>query len=654
MTNTATSAHEAAARQVVASWRRFDFSGDSLRDVPELPGLVKTTAREDTVEIVTGNLRRALQRMRSDLRDAMRGAHGEARAEWWQAPPAVLEARIAAARRGSGGLRAGRPLKISGDETVAIPAVWGLYRIRRTADDTWYVGITSNLRVRLQTHRRTGLYDPEAGDEVELIPARGINTESVVIWEDLKQAERAHIQRLRARGLVVRNITAGGNGRPPDVRFDGALSGAGGPRFGERRNRGLSPGEWWSVDADERRIPNTNELLVPLGVVLYEREQDWDLWLDTRGHVRAAGKGSGPFTKVHAGTVSATWLREEYSAELDGRNLDVDLQELQWTGLAHGQVEMHYWRPRRPTLNDEGRGRTAPSALMGLGREHVRKRQLPTSLVEQGFRIDPDFGRSNNVNEIIRVVSESGTVVYVKTERNAEAVRAEMLVSLIWHRLGWPGLAGRAIGEESNLLVKTPALGAGGIQDAGNFATHFAAHPNETRSTLRAERSFVLKRLSVGELRLRDPWDALRFLLVNAVTGNTDRHRENVHYGIEEVRRQPVGYLLPVDHGRCVFNNQGVPGRTIVGSPAEIVTGSLGNPHQMLRPVVELLEGDLDTASSVATSYLAQLLSVLVRIRRDPGWQDFSPELQALEARCRALEGDLEVFFEACDQVVVR
>lgn len=639
----------------MGGWTQFDLGRDNLQGVPELPGLVRTTVGEETVEVVTGGLRRALRRMRSDFRDiAADPAFTVALVDWWQAPASVLEQRIADARGQGGGLH-GEPIKIPAAHPVQIPAVWGLYKIRRLADETWYVGVTSNLRVRLATHRRSGLYDPDGGDEVELIPARARGGHAVVVWEDLQRAERAHIAELRRTGLLVRNVTAGGNGRPPNQRFEGDLSSGPAP-FARRRPRRLHASEWHSVGADEAPIPGTGKPEVRLGIVLYERENDWNLWLDQEGQIRAAGKGHGPFTRIStASTVSGSWLRAEYAAETGGRDLDRDLSALPWSPLGTGDIPLYYWKPKRPLLNDEGEPRTSPAALIGVRPEHVRDRKLPSGLREQGFNIDPGFGRRNNLNEIVRVTSEHGSSVYLKTERSVTAVRAEVLISLLWNRLDWPGLAGRVIGDETGLLLKIPALGGGGVVDKGNFATYFAWRPQEDPSTMKTARAFVLKRVSLQDLQLRDTWDALRFLLVNAVTGNTDRHRENIHYGLDDAAARRSGYLLPIDHGQCLFNNSMPDGDCIAGSPADAITGALGNPHQLLRPVVELLDESYETALAVATAFLQRLYGVIARIHNDPAWGvTYDAELQALSARCLHLTDDLDGFFEACERVVVR
>lgn len=111
-------------------------------------------------------------------------------------------------------LRAGRPTRVV--DVRNVPEAWGLYRIKRQ-DMSAYVGISSNLRIRLRTHMRSGVYRPGSGDIAEHMLAKLSDDERIVTWSALAEAERLHIARLRDRGYVMDNRTLGGNARSPSV-----------------------------------------------------------------------------------------------------------------------------------------------------------------------------------------------------------------------------------------------------------------------------------------------------------------------------------------------------------------------------------------------------------------------------------------------------
>lgn len=114
-------------------------------------------------------------------------------------------------------IRAGRPTLVTG--ITRVPEAWGLYRIKRM-DRSAYVGISSNLRIRLRTHIRNGVLRPESGDSAEYMLAKQSSDGRIVTWAALAEAEKQHIARLQDRGYRLDNRTVGGNARPPSVQIN--------------------------------------------------------------------------------------------------------------------------------------------------------------------------------------------------------------------------------------------------------------------------------------------------------------------------------------------------------------------------------------------------------------------------------------------------
>jgi hypothetical protein len=235
-----------------------------------------------------------------------------------------------------------------------------------------------------------------------------------------------------------------------------------------------------------------------------------------------------------------------------------------------------------------------------------------------------------------------------------------LLASLIWYRLGWPGIVDRVIESyDRSVLIVPPVAGVRSITDTGAFAEAFGGYPRETPGSLRVGvRSRYVKRLAIDDLRLRDPYDVIRFVIMNAAWGNSDRHAGNLHYGWERDADSAdggYGYLLPIDHGRCFFNNfPPMGGDTIVGTPLAAVTGKISNPHQLLRAFADLATAEPEAVRFVIEEWTAQLGNVLDTLAADPEWIELWGELNNMRYRVSEVSAGSSEFVNACVEVVAR
>jgi hypothetical protein len=131
---------------------------------------------------------------------------------WVAGPLEKLVNESPVVNTGASALRAGRMTEIHSQSEFSKSDIgWGLYRIIK-ADGTGYVGISANVHRRLGEHSRAGRLDLAAGDHVSVAKAKPGAT-----WLQLRQAEEAHIARLKGREIELLNITGGGNGMPPRI-----------------------------------------------------------------------------------------------------------------------------------------------------------------------------------------------------------------------------------------------------------------------------------------------------------------------------------------------------------------------------------------------------------------------------------------------------
>jgi hypothetical protein len=294
--------------------------------------------------------------------------------------------------------------------------------------------------------------------------------------------------------------------------------------------------------------------------------------------------------------------------------------------------------------------------LRQLDASAIRNRQLPEALRRRGFKVDPTFTRNNNINHVIKFSGPSGQVVYAKTEENEAAIRAEALASHLWRSLGWKGLPSEVVVTNGGDVLVVPAVGTAEVSDDGDFLHCFAVQcPFETETSMLTDRPEAVLRVELADLDLRDEDDVLRFVVLNAIWGNSDRHVQNLRYGWVD---DPVaamgghGYLLPIDHGKCFFNNVGVPRNHIAGTPSDAVTGKLGNPHQLLRAFTERVAQDRASSDEVLRNWLESIKESLAECAKDPAWASFSAEIEEASHRCDMVLADLPAFVAACEAVV--
>ena len=317
------------------------------------------------------------------------------------------------------------------------------------------------------------------------------------------------------------------------------------------------------------------------------------------------------------------------------------------------ELPLIFWKPIVTTARANGLGGLHGQALSGISRTQVLNRRLPDELSQAGLMIDPAFTKSDHLNTVLRLTGGESGHVYLKVEGRPEATRAELLASMIWYRLGWKGVGDRCVLNASgDVLIIPPVGGVDGIVDQGPFGTAFGHRPPETPDSLRSERARFVRRVTIEDLKLDDPDDVTRFVAVNGTWGNTDRHFDNVHYGW---RQDPdasaggVGFLLPIDHGRCFFANvPGLGGSSIHGSPQAAVTGKLSNPHQLLRAFTERVRADQERARATIRTTAEAVAKVAEELLLDPAWQDYKPELDAVIGRSRTLATDPIPFIAAC------
>jgi RNA polymerase primary sigma factor len=296
-------------------------------------------------------------------------------------------------------------------------------------------------------------------------------------------------------------------------------------------------------------------------------------------------------------------------------------------------------------------------ALRALDRRAIREGVLPAEAAALGIRIDETFPRrSNNINDVVRLVLPNGRLAYAKTEENSRAVRAEVLASHLWRALGWRGLDSGVLVTGNRQVLIVPAVGSRDIEDEGSFLDCFGEwHAFETPDSLATDRPFTVLRLGLADLHLLDDDDVLRFVILNAIWGNSDRHVQNLHFGwIPDVKAPEGGhgYLLPVDHGRTFLNNAGNGLDEISGSPSDAVTGKRGNPHQLLRAFTERVADDRGSAGLVIAEWLHKIRRVLLSLLEEPEWEDYQTEIRQGIERCDQVLGDTSGFIADCEAVV--
>lgn len=640
----------------------FDLAHDSCRSAPDQPGMVSGSDDLGESWILVRNVRRWIETNRAELLASSDPARPLI---WWAAPsPARLESLYRAARGQRAALRQARPTRIS--EVRLAPPVWGLYRIHQ-ATGAWYVGISSNLRNRLYAHQASGRLDFARGDIADLIQAKQPGLDGVVTWADLQEAEREHIRRLRQRGERLVNIVSGGNGNPPAVRFNAGEIPSAGPL-----DRGLmarTERRWTSQllgqeGPDDSLVNDHPVKVLDLRIRMSTRSGEWSLLLAQEEGLQVWAE---PYlakraTAFRRDSIDLSRLSELSEAQGEADRLRRALEDVGDTIELTDRLKLVYWKPTRGRIDDRERELIPAQALLEVTRQHVIDGTLPDGVRAAGFEIDHSFQKGASLNTVRRIRAGDGAETYLKVEENQPAVRAELLASLIWYRLGWPGIVDRVIESYDRSVLIVPAVaGVRGITDKGAFSDAFDGYPRETPDSLRVgDRSRHVMRVRIDDLRLRDPYDVIRFVVMNAAWGNSDRHAGNLHYGWEADADSPdggYGYLLPLDHGRCFFNNFPLPplvGQGMTGSPIAAVTGKVGNPHQLLRAFADVAVAEPEAVKFVIDGWCTDVGNVLSTLAGDPEWDEFREELVTMRRRVREISTDSTEFVNACVEVVDR
>lgn len=658
-------AQSRVANTDVLAFQSFDIAHDSTMNLPAAPALVAGGDDSESSWLLVRDLRAFVDRNRSELIASSNPDTWEFR---WAAPSAqVLSSEYARARGTMNALRAARPTAVA--KIPEAPDGWGLYRIHQ-GTGTWYVGISSNVRRRLYQHRAAGRLDLERGDRVDVLHAKLPGARGVVTWSDLQEAERDHIRRLKDSGEPLVNQVAGGNGAPPAIRFYPGE--AAGKEWASQEVR--APGEvptWsdWTVtsgshssaaDIVEHDAVEASQVRVAeLGIRLSTPRGEWALRL-VHGYL-GAELWAVPFSTSAYRAFETTTLSRRAVLELAQSQGKLDwlksaLESHVPSLTLPESTTLTFLQPTRGRRDDAGRVAIPSQALLAVTRDHVLNRELPAEAIHAGFSIDRTFRKAPSLNTVLRVAGPGGGLTYLKVEENRRGANAELLASLIWYRVGWPGITDRVIqSRDSSVLIVPPVAGTLGIADQGSFEDAFGYAPSESPSTLRCERAPVVKKLGIADLRLSDPFQVTRFVVTNALWGNSDRHSGNLNYGWKRDPDSPdggYGYLLPLDHGRCFFNNSWFGADTIAGTPVQAVTGSIGNPHQLLRPFAELSLSEPEATLAVATSWAGVVDMTLHRIVDNDAWTPWLAELRAMQARARQIQQSPQAFIDACVKVV--
>jgi len=364
--------------------------------------------------------------------------------------------------------------------------------------------------------------------------------------------------------------------------------------------------------------------------------------------------GEGPWRQLPgAERLPRSLLLRLYTRTHD-RDLERDLEDLPLKWRLQDEYRATYWYPRfvgRAQLKADAA--VPANALYGLTAAAVEEGALPDVLAEQGFVVDERVRPTGNINSIMRVTGKGTAGLWVKTEENRHAVQAEVVASYLWSSLNWPGIFDRSVALDGGKVVVLPDLGAGDVADLGTLGSAFRYLPPEDPRTLLTARAFAVRRVTLADLRLHDPDDVLRFLLLNAVLGNSDRHQDNVHYGWQTDPGHPAGgrgYLLPLDHGRCLNNNDISRPGLMRGTPADAVTGRVANPNQLLRAFVE--RASVEGAEASMEHWLERVGWAAGQALEDPAWEQYKVELRLVEQRAQALKFGLEEFVMECNEVV--
>lgn len=642
-------------------WNKFDIRHDSVSGLPTGSALIRALGDTSEIAVLAHNLRTWVESNRAEL-SASIDDDAQPFIEWSQPDQKTLQEVYIKARGAATALRQGRPTGIGTVQALfTVPQTWGLYRIQKSTGE-WYVGISSNIRARLQVHARSGMLAFPAGDRADYILAKQPGAGSVITWLDLQEAERQHIQRLANAGATLVNRVAGGNGLPPADRFfvgnkDYMFAHAVGSEVAGSTL--VWKTYFWQMGPRVRPFE-----VIDTGIRISDVHGEWDLKVQFESGANLLAMAPGKNFWVPDETIRRTLtideLHQNYLTIRPGRSLVDDLQVLRPGEKLPDEFRLKYFWPKMGAAGDKGSPRVSAGAVRSISEDDVHHRRLPVDLAAGAVRIDERFRKGGSVNAVVRLVNDDGSLMYVKVEENTRAVRAEVLASLIWFRLGWPGITDRTILSEDRTVLIIPPVGGVGIQDQGTFDSRFKQpmYRRETKASMAVKLPSAVVRITLADLQLADDHDVTRFLMTNAAWGNSDRHSGNIKYGW---RPDPdsigsgFGCLLPLDHGRCFLNNGGTLAAqsNISGTPTGAVTGQVGNPHQLLRPFSELVRADREGTLMVIEEWGIRLMDVLRPLSADSSWKDFTVEIAVMIERIDDIRKNASAFIDDCAKVVL-
>lgn len=422
------------------------------------------------------------------------------------------------------------------------------------------------------------------------------------------------------------------------------------------------------VDAAEAEQPSP---LLLLNEVLQTPNHDWELAVEEDGTVVLLPPGFpedvvGIYKTAQHGQIDVARI----NARLTLRNQTYGSILTEAFGLKSKRrsVPCEKWAltsQRLPSSSGFGLGRNDLQAaavvraeadlLAGVTRDALTSGDMPVELRADGWRWDE--GQLGGMNVKRAIVSPSGHQFFLKAEENLAAAQAEIVFSCLALGCGFQGIPSRTFVTDSGVVV-SPALGNDQVRDAGSFADVFLGDlGSETSESLRVARAWTVVRIGLKDLNLADPQELVSFVVLNALLGNSDRHMDNIHYGVTPDPTSPFGFrgvLLPLDHGRAGFNNRAVQSGDIAGSPADAIVGNLAdgsNPHQLLRAFTEWSTQDQE-AERVVAAVAGDVGRRCELLMADAAWAEFAPLLASVRDRAVGMADNPHPFISTLESAV--
>lgn len=440
-----------------------------------------------------------------------------------------------------------------------------------------------------------------------------------------------------------------------------------GPSEGRSRSGGLTTTSYEEVhiSPDGTVTRGAEHLILRLGRV-WRKDGDYSLMISDTGVVLAFPshytlQSSSLYTVGRSDTISVTFLQSLYDEDPDA--LLKDFEEVFGLPLGVNNLRVDYlqlfWRPGTSAEAEDVIRRAGMTAvrdaearqLQDITIADLTDGTLPQGLREAGYEwVEGDRLPGMNPKRVI--AGPSGSRYYLKQEENPCAAGAELIYSALLPCAQLRGVRNRTYVTIGGNLVISPELGGDRVSDLGSFADYFRSLGRESSTALQNERASVIVRVTLADLNLADPMEVARFVALNAIVGNTDRHSDNIHYGAVSDMTSPYGYkgvLLPLDHGRACFNNTGVEANLIAGSLAQAITGQVGglsNPHQLLRPFVELMHLKRVEVREAIESTARLVREQCEQMRLDPAWLTAHETLRQISERASVLSAEADSFID--------